>query len=95
MEHISRLLPGSIRRSGIEGEIRAARAIFAARSFLHERLPHVQTDVDVRSYRDGILVIACRSSVAAQECALSIPDLRAHLARMLPDLRLKDVRFVR
>lgn len=77
MDHIRTVLPNVLRKRGLHGHATAALAVHKAQEWLLELLPGLAGSFAVEKLVNGVLTVACRDSVTAQEChALASPLLR-------------------
>lgn len=95
MDHIFKLLPGVLQKRGLREHAVSALVVHRARSWIAERLPSVCSYLEVLKINDGTLFIACRHSIAAQECQAVLSDLCSFLQQECPFAVIRDVRLAR
>lgn len=79
MDHISHLLPKTLKKHGLMQEAKASLIVHHATLWLHEHLPDYFAEVRVRKCQDKALIIEVQHSTAAQECQMQTAELLTHL----------------
>jgi hypothetical protein len=95
MDRVSRILPRVLVQRGLRGEADASSIVTAAGLWLRQALPAFADAIHCKTYKDGVLVVACDHSIASQECRELLPELLLMLHDRFPALRIDDVRLVR
>jgi predicted nucleic acid-binding Zn ribbon protein len=95
MDHIATVLGKVLRRRGLNLHADAAYIAHEARAWLTNELPAHGRFFEVRSYKDGVLLLACPHSVAAQECQAISHRLLEHLRIQMPKNAFSSIRIVR
>jgi len=67
MEHIARLLPKKLHKEDVLRQVRAATVIRVAKETAKEMFSDDESQIRVRSFRNGLLALACGSAVRALE----------------------------
>lgn len=94
MDHISRVLPGVLRKRGIGVHAHAAMLVYRAQKWLNERLPGLADALRVVELKDGVLLIESAHSIAAQECQSVAQDLIEFLQKEASS-HIREIRIVR
>ncbi|MBU2213957.1 DUF721 domain-containing protein [Patescibacteria group bacterium] len=79
MDHISKLLPKTLRKHGLLDEAKASLAVFHAKQWLKVNLPSFMEEIRPTKCKDKTLFIEVEHSTAAQECQFVTSDLLLHL----------------
>jgi len=79
MDHISKLLPKTLRKHGLLDEAKASLAVFHAKKWLEKKLPTFKEEVRPTKCKDKTLFVEVAHSTAAQECQFLTSDLLIHL----------------
>ncbi len=86
------LLPGAVRRGRHSRQVEAAFVVDAASELLLTILPsHRPGDARILSFRDGTLIIECRSGSVADFILGRAEDLIRALQKSVPDAALRRV----
>ena len=92
MKQFKNLISQTLARHGIEKEVASHQVVKEARAILAVILPpHAQTDIDVRSFRNSQLRIACLHPVALSVVRKHEPLLRDRLVQVIPRLELTRI----
>jgi 1-aminocyclopropane-1-carboxylate deaminase/D-cysteine desulfhydrase-like pyridoxal-dependent ACC family enzyme len=94
MDRLSFLLPKTLKKRGLMQQAQASLITHKTSVWLKEKLPHLESQVKTRSFKDGTLTIACSHPIALQECQGLCEELRTFL-RQECDLNLQDIRIIR
>jgi hypothetical protein len=93
MFNLKDLLPDSMRRAHITGQVTTARIIEAANRYLKSILPPGRhADAEAISIREGILAITCLNAAASHLVSRHESDLRTSVLRELPTADLRGIR---
>ncbi|MDD4319789.1 MAG: DUF721 domain-containing protein [Candidatus Peribacteraceae bacterium] len=95
MDSLRSLLPKVLRRRGLAGQAGASHVTYVAQKWLQEVLPGLAAFMEVRHLKDGVLTIACRNGVAAQECRHLSSRLLDHVRRECPDHAPEEIRLTK
>jgi hypothetical protein len=96
MNRLSTLLAKVIRKCGLQHHVEAGLIVHHANAWLSEHLPTLTGDVKASHFgEDGVLMLACAHSVAAQECQLCLPHLAVYLRETCSNISLKSIRIIR
>ncbi|MBU0767152.1 DUF721 domain-containing protein [Patescibacteria group bacterium] len=79
MDHISKLIPKTLRKHGLLDEAKASLAVFHAKKWMEQKLPNLIEEIQPRKCQDKTLFIEVAHSMAAQECQFVTSDLLTHL----------------
>ena len=79
MDHIGSLLPKVLAKRGLKKQAQASLMVHKATQWIEKKLPDFSDDVNVLTFRDGILKISCANSIASQECHQISDRLKEHL----------------
>ena len=92
---IKKVLGSTIRLHKIAGSLEAVRIVEAANRFFGARFDDsTQRLVRAVSFSQGILTVACRSPVYAEEVKLSLSELQTELKKINPPVELARLKFV-
>jgi len=95
MDSLQSLLPKVLRRRGLQGQATASLVVHRAQDWLRSRLPEFAAELEVKKVQDGVLVIACRHSIASQECHGLSADLLRALQSEFPAQAPRELRLIR
>ncbi len=95
MDKVSSVIGSVLRRRGLRDHAEGALVVHRCEAWMSEHMPHVREFVVVRSFKDGILLLACSNSVAAQECTGASDSLLKDLRANCPFATIKSVRVDR
>lgn len=95
MDKVSSVIGSVLRRRGLRDHAEGALVVHRCDAWMSEHMPHVREFVVVRSFKDGILLLACSNSVAAQECTGASDSLLKDLRANCPFATIKSVRVDR
>jgi hypothetical protein len=70
-------------------------AVTRAQQWLDNALPHCREAVRARSFKDGVLMIACDHSIAQQEAHQCAHDLQVYLQQECPGALVESIRVIR
>ena len=79
MDHIFTVLPGVLRKRGLQDHAEGALIVLRAQRWIVGRLPHMSGVVHVQKFQESTLHIVCTHSIAVQECQGLIEDLNSYL----------------
>jgi predicted nucleic acid-binding Zn ribbon protein len=95
MDHVSLVLSKVLRKRGLGVHADAALVSHVAAAWLCEQFPRSGKSFTVQSFKDGVLVVGCPHSVAAQECQGAGHRLLDFLRQEMPKTVFEAVRIVR
>ncbi len=67
MEHIARLLPKKLRREDAARQVLATIVVRAAKEVVKDMFPDDESQIRVRSFRNGMLAFACDGAFRAMD----------------------------
>lgn len=92
---LSDLLGGALQRAGIMRQVGAAIIVQAADQALEEVFDQgILEYVRCRSYRDQLVILACRHAAVAQEVVLRKQTLIEAITARVPQAAVTDIRIV-
>lgn len=95
MDHISSLLPKVLQKKGLTSHCEASLIIHHAEAWISSNLHVFQADLRPKKFADGVLVIDCSNSVAAQECHQRAQELLTFLRESVGSDAVSDIRVSR
>lgn len=69
MDSLRSIIPKVLSKRGIATQAHASLVVHKAQAWLNEVLPALAAELTVQKVQDSVLVIECKNSIAAQECA--------------------------
>lgn len=80
MERIGKILPGVLATRGMKEPLHASIVVHTTNAWIARTIPEMANDIHAHALgMDGVLLLECKTSVAAQECRYHIADLAAFL----------------
>lgn len=95
MDKVSSVIGSVLRRRGLRDHAEGALVVHRSDAWMSVNMAHVREFVVVRSFKDGVLLLACSNSVAAQECTGAIDSLLKDLRADCPFASIKSIRVDR
>ena len=95
MDHVASVLSKVLRRRGLLVHADAALVAHEAKTWLLAEMPLMGRWFEIRSYKEGVLLIGCPHSIAAQECQAVGHRLLEHLRKLMPKNEFSAIRIVR
>jgi hypothetical protein len=95
MQQLGSILPAVLHKRGLFDHAESSQGVGQAQQWLARELPSFAADIRVLRIKDGVLQIACRHSIAAQECQAAGQALSDYLRGEMPEMTVSEVRIVR
>lgn len=98
LEPVASLLAKQLRKKGLYKYAEASAVVTKAQKWLEDHLPNFTDDIQVETFKDGCLLIACANSIALQEARFVQNELHSYLSNekdAFQDQNLEDIRIVR
>ncbi len=95
MDQLSSILPRVLHKRGLHGQATAAHVTHKAMEWLKMALPGVASQLQVDTFKDGVLTINSSHSIAAQECMPLLPSLTEFLLRECKGVTIREIRVTR
>jgi|CXWL01.1.fsa_nt_gi hypothetical protein len=95
MDHIFTVLPGVLRKRGLQDHAEGALVVVRAQRWIIARLPHMQDVIHVQKFHENTLHIVCTHSIAVQECQCIMEDLNKYLRSECSFLPIFQIRIGR
>jgi hypothetical protein len=95
MQQLGSILPAVLRKRGLFDHAESSQGIRAVQEWLEREVPAALGAVQALKIRDGVLQVACRHSIAAQECQSAGVALFDYLRKEFPDMVVSELRIIR
>ena len=95
MDHIGSLLSKVLKQRGLMKQANASLVVARAQEWIGTHMEPLADVLNVSQLKDGVLVIDCSHSIAAQECHERQEELLSSLREECPNVAIDQIRLVR
>ncbi len=95
MDRAGDILKRVLNQKGLLKEAQASMVVVKADEWVQARLPAVASHIHTDKLQDGVLLMACDNSIAAQECQQGSAGLLSYLAQECPTVSIREIRTLR